>query len=700
LQDKILTANKTKFGASYNEETKSIDFRLFSLNAQNVVLCIFEKPEGEDAVMNFEMTKKENGVWETSVKVYVLGNLKRPFYYGYRLFGPNWVKKDDFEPGSSSGFRAFVDENNNRFNPNKIAYDPYSLEISHLPSKNKGARVNLENYTEDNQQYAPKSVFFLNENIEIPKVTPYRAFKDEIIGEVHLKDLTALSDFEEKGTYAGASKMARKLKEMGLTTIEFLPLTEFDDENNHWGYMPLSYFALAKKYSYSKEAGSALWEFRNLVKIFHENGLKVCLDMVYNHTGEAKIYDNDVNDANLLSYALIDNATYYKQTPNNYYTCYSCCNNDFNIANKPVQDLIIDSLEFWAKQGVDAFRFDLAAALMDKDSGVAVNYDKYDGFVVHIKDELERRGVKVLSPTELGDGITLIAEPWSCSGSNCYQLGNFPPYWCEWNDVARNTLRANTISPQTTDPLGLRNLIEGAPFCFGDNLKSINYIASHDGFTLNDLNSYDKKNQTTNGGSDWELCSSYLGDSEKQEKAMKKQLALLLLSKGIPMLQVGDFIAHSKLGNNNSYDLDNRINYLNFLNTANKQTRAGRIYDFLTSMIKFRKAHKVLSDENYNHMIDYYGPNAFVVPNDNLNYWQNTNADYFSFKTNGDDVIFCAVSKAKYSLEVKLPANNSNKKWFQVLDISKDNAFDIDGIEYNKENFILEPDSLCLFVEK
>ncbi len=699
LQNKFLAKNHSRLGAVYNPAAKSIDFKLYSLNATHVILCIFKEAEGEESVFNVDMLKNSEDIFEVSVKLSECKYLKKTFYYGFRVFGPNWEYDKNFKPNTDIGFKSFVDENHNRFNPNKIAYDPYGLEISHLPSKYKKFRVNAENYKEDNSKYASKSTFNYIDDFKMSKVLNLRAPKDEIIGEVHLKDLTELLNIKEHGTYTGALKFAKRLKEMGFTTIEFLPLNEFDDENNHWGYIPLSYFAISKKYSYSKKNGEALNEFRKMVNAFHENDIKVCMDIVFNHTGEARTYSTP-NDADLMSYALIDNQTYYKQTSDNFYTCYSGCNNDFNVANKGVQDLIIDSLEFWIKQGVDAFRFDLAAALMDKDSGMGVSYDKYDGFICHIEDRLKERGIRVLDSHEKGEGVFLIAEPWVCSGSCCYQLGNFPSNWLEWSDVARNTIRANTISPQGTDPLGLRNLIEGTPFCFGEDLKAINYIASHDGFTLNDLNSYDKKSAETSDGSDWEMCSSYGGDKEKQELSIKKQVALLFLSKGIPMLQVGDMVGHTKLGNNNSYNLDNYINYIDFSKIKDKNSREYRIYTFIKSMMNFRKSHKILSEPGYHNKIDYYGTNANIIPNDNWNYWQNKGMDYFLFKINDENAIYCATSKARYPVEIKLPKNKENKNWYQLLDTTKDGAINNEGELFTSDILKLEPNSFMMFIER
>ncbi len=699
MENSITAKDETRLGAYYVKSTESVDFRLFSQNATDVILCIFEAPQGEDAIMNFTMTKAPGSdIWHTNVKTYALGGLEKPIFYGFRVFGPNWPKEEGFEPGSSIGFKEIIDKEGNRFNPNKIAYDPYTRELSHMPDISC-YRVNESNFTEDNARCAAKSVFLLNEDVEITMPEP-RALVDEIIGEAHIKDLTALSTLEGAGTFKGAENFAKSLKNMGFTMIEFLPLNEFDPKDNHWGYMPLGYFSLSRRYAAGKEFGSALNEFRALIDTFHKNGLKVCMDVVFNHTGEGRIYDGNVKDANLMSYALIDNKTYYKLREDNTYCENSCCKNDLNTPNAPVQSLILDTVEYWARQGVDAFRFDLAAVLMDVNKGSQPNYSRYGSFANEIAHELEERGIKVNAPDECERGINLIAEPWMCTGANAYQLGNFPYNWAEWNDVARNTIRANTARVHSTDPLGLRNLIEGTPFVFNYDARAINYIASHDGFTLNDLNSYDKKDPSTQDGDDWEICSSHKGDKDAQENAIKKQILLLMLSKGTPMLQVGDIVSHSKGGNNNSYNLDNEVNYIDFLLSNDDTTREGRVFDFITSIIEFRKQHNILRTSNHDIGLEFYDFNGNIIDENDTNYWQNTNSNLFIFKTTGEDVVLAAFSKDDCQTNIKLPENSKNKVWHFVCDTSAKDSPNIEGVAYIQEYYTLNPHAAAVFVEK
>ena len=229
--ESTVTKDKTPLGANYIEETKSVEFKLYSKNATMVKLCIFDKPQGENPVMVLDMKKSENDIWTTTVKDYILNCKKAPVFYGFRVFGANWKYEENFESGGNVGIKSKFDEKGNRFNPNKIAYDPYSKELSHMPSDvNPGFnmfRSGANFHLIDNSKWAIKSIFRPMDDITIAKVPP-RPFNSEVIGEVHIKDLTQNINMPEHGTYKGAMKFARNLKNLGITMVEFLPLNEFD----------------------------------------------------------------------------------------------------------------------------------------------------------------------------------------------------------------------------------------------------------------------------------------------------------------------------------------------------------------------------------------------------------------------------------------------------------------------------------------
>ncbi len=704
--ENFIANDKTPLGARYNDETKNIEFRLYSKNATKVFLCIFDKPQGEEAIMTLNMEKTKDDIWYTEVKDYVLNCQKRPVYYGYRLFGPNWQYNPNFELGSDIGFNSKFDGLSNRFNPNKIAYDPYCLELSHLPSDvnpgynlfRSGAKFHLGN----NAKWAPKSVFFPKKE-EIMEGVSLRPFVNEIIAEVHLKDLTQRINMLENGTYLGASKFAKTIKNLGVTMIEFLPLNEYDSKQNgfnHWGYMPLGYFTLAKRYAFNKTDGSLLYEFRSMINEFHKNDIKVCMDMVYNHTGEAGLINNNPDDAILLSYALIDNASYYKTYSNGYYRSNSGCGNDFNISSPASMNLVADSIAFFASQGVDAFRFDLAAALLENSCDCDVIYDNINSLAAKLKDMLKQRNVDVIDDFNVSKkGIVLIAEPWTCGGDKCYQLGNFPSFWAEWNDISRDTFRKITIRPNEITPKQIREVFEGTPSKFKNN-KSINYIASHDGFSLYDLNTYITRNPTTQGGSEWEICSNYSNSAYAQENAIRKQLALLFLSYGIPMIQLGDIIMHSKLGNNNSFNKDDAINYLNWDKATRKDSFENRIMEYIRNLINFRKDNPIFCDKNFKKCLTYHYDNGEIADFNNLGYWNNVNDKFFGVMINeGKNRLYIASNKSNDRLDMILPKVNTGFEWQICLDTSDFSYINITPRNYIEKNYILNSQALALFME-
>ena len=718
----LLTDVKTNLGASLDYDGKKVTFRLYSKNAQMVILCIFEKPKGQDALMNLEMHRIEGSdIWETSVKTYALKNLKEPVFYGYRIFGANWQYRENFKPGTGIGFISRVDKDGNRFNPNKLAYDPYAKELSHLPSD---VSQNLEifrsggdNYLYDNAKEAPKSVFWLDTPKEITTVET-RPFSQEVIAEVHIKDLTKNLPMQERGTYLGAAKFAPVIKRMGFTMVEFLPLQEFDfreDGQNYWGYMTLDYFAPARHYAYNKNFGKVLDEFREMVDAFHKNGLKVCMDVVYNHTGEARIHWHNNDDASLLSYALIDNQSYYKLVSNSceggcdrlevpekkYYRQNSGCHNDTNSTNEGFYNLVADSVAFWAHQGVDAFRFDLAVSLMDVSKGEEAQYCPHTSLCAHLSSELEKRGVSVINnPAIAQNGIMLIAEPWTCGGANCYQLGNFPHNWMEWNDVSRDTIRRAALFGNHINLDDVINIFEGTKSRFHNKYGAINYICCHDGFSLYDCNSFSKRDPNTTGGSDWEICSDNQNKEDIKENAIKKELAMLFLSKGVPMMQLGDIIMHSKCGNNNSYNRDDETNYYDYTLANKKGSFENRIFDFCKNLINFRKSNRVFSSFDYDKRLTYYNEHSQLIDTKSDNLKSDYNRNYIGIRVENEGYdFFIAFSKHPFDYKFKLPKADEGKNWYILFDTSNKEHITFEQKAFFGLEYVLNPNSLVVFKE-
>ena len=438
-----------------------------------------------------------------------------------------------------------------------------------------------------------------------------------------------------------------------------------------------------------------------MVDEFHKNDIKVCLDMVYNHTGEGGLINNNPNDAMLLSYSLIDNSTYYKTYHNGFYRSNSGCGNDFNISCEAVLNLVIDSLVFWTKQGVDAFRFDLAAALLENSCDCNEIYDNIYSLAGTLKQRLKEKSINVIDNfSEAQQGIILIAEPWTCGGSKCYHLGNFPSYWAEWNDIARDTLRKTTLRPYDINPAAIREIIEGTPKVFKGKNKSVNFIACHDGFSLYDLNTYRKKNPSTSGGSDWEISGDYNSNEALKENCIRVQLVLLFLSYGIPMIQIGDIIAHTKLGNNNSYNHDDSINHLNWDKALKKDTLENRILEFTRNLINFRKENPIFTSANFIENLTYHYDNGDIADNNNLGYWNNNSDNFFGMLINSTSRIYVAFSKSNENMRILLPKTTGNMGWYKALDTSDLKNISLNPKTYIKDEYILNPHSLCIFLEK
>ena len=297
--------------------------------------------------------------------------------------------------------------------------------------------------------------------------------------------------------------------------------------------------------------------------------------------------------------------------------------------------------------------------------------------------------------------VNLIAEPWTCSGYNAYQLGNFPEFFAEWNDVSRNTIRAFSVRPNSVDFLAIKHIITGSPHKFGNKNRSLNFAACHDGFTLWDLNSYDKKSPNTCGGSDWELCSSFKGDKILRDKAIRNEAALLALSYGSFMIQVDDIVLHSKGGNNNSYNIDGDVNYINYNLDNEKQ----KLSDFIKNLIEFRKKHKIFKDKLYVENMEFYGHLARPFP-DISPFWTLPDMNFMSYKTyNEEETFFVAMNKGNNNAKFILPreVKNEGKNYYIVFD-TKSNDFYPEGILYEPEGeeptYIIEPHTIVFMLIK
>lgn len=702
--------NSRNLGAKYDATQSNITFRVYSSRATRIELYIYKNPTGSQEAVKYVLSKDASNVWSQTVSVSTLKNtygVTGTVYYGYRAWGPNWPYVSTWTKGSAVGFVSDVDSVGNRFNPNKLLLDPYALEMSHdpqTPSQTDGTVYasgplyrNLDSGT-----VAPKGIVLSPDTTSIG-TKPTRALKDDIIYEVHVRGLTkgdTSIPAEYRGTYRGAGMKASYLASLGVTAVEFLPIQETQNDtndvavgtpgDNYWGYMTLNYFAPDKRYSFDKTPGGATKEFKAMVKAFHDAGIKVYIDVVYNHTGEGGAWNgNDPTTFNVMSWRGLDNPTYYCLTSDRQFSWDNTgVGGNYNTFNPVAQDIIIDSLAYWRDQmGVDGFRFDLAGVLGNICEHGCFNYDKMNpGTALNrIVREIAPR------PAAGGAGTDLIAEPWAIGG-NSYQVGNFPSGWSEWNGIYRDTLRKdqNQMGLESVTLGQLATRFAGSSDLYQDDGRkpwnSINFIVAHDGFTLRDLYVYNSKNNNqpwpygpSDGGEDNNHSWNQGGIPQDQRKAARNGFAFMMLSAGTPMFNGGDEFLRTQFGNNNAYNLDSSANWLNY----SWDTDQTNFNTFAKRLIAFRKAHPALrpsnfyvaSDTNGNVMeqLRWFKPDGNVADGP---YFDNPNNHAIAWRIDGTEfsdpssAIYVAYNGWSGDVTFTLPWPGPGKTWYRVTDTS------------------------------
>ncbi|MCY1073016.1 isoamylase [Archangium lansingense] len=692
-------------GAQYDATKSNITFRVYSSRATRIEVYLYGVPTDTAAVAKYTLTKGTNSVWSVTVPT---SGLPATVYYGYRAWGPNWTYNASWTPNSANaglGFVTDVDAQGNRFNPNKLLVDPYALEISHDPIHpgNTNGAIYASGAANRNTDSGPKAAkgIVLAADTTSYGTKPTRALKDDVIYEVHVRGLTQgdSSITSCKGTYAGAAQKAAALKALGVTAVEFLPLQETDNDandvnptsttgDNYWGYMTLNYFAPDRRYACDKSPGGPTKEFKAMVKAFHDQGIKVFIDVVYNHTGEGGAWSStDKTTYNVFSFRGLDNPTYYTLTGDFQNSWDNTgVGGNYNTFNTVAQDLIIHSLKYWKDElGVDGFRFDLASVLGNTCQHGCFNYDKLNSGTAlnRIWSNLAPR------PAAGGTGADLIAEPWAIGG-NSYQVGNFPSGWSEWNGIYRDTLRKdqNQMGVELVTPGQLATRFAGSSDLYEDDgrkpYNSINFMVAHDGMTLKDLYSCTSKDNgqlwpygPSDGGEDNNHSWNQDGVAADQRKAARNGFAFLMLSAGTPMFTGGDEFLRTQYCNNNVYNLDSSANWLNYsLNTDQTNFKT-----FAQRLIAFRKAHPALrpanffsaSDTNGNVMeqMRWFQPSGAVA---DTAYMGNTGNHALAFRIDGTEfgdtasAIYVAYNGWSGAVDFKLPWPFTGKQWYRVTD--------------------------------
>jgi glycogen operon protein len=568
-------------GATWDGE--GVNFALFSENATGVDLCLFDSEHQEQESHRLPLDECTDQVWHVYLPEVRPGQL-----YGYRVHGP-------YDPPTG-----------HRFNPSKLLIDPYAKAFTGIVKwadamfgyRVGQAKEDLLMDERNNAGNVPKCVVVdqafswgHDRLLQIP-------WAQTVIYEVHVKGFTMNHpDVPEhlQGTYEGLASppIIAYLQSLGVTAIELLPVHHFVNDQflidkgltNYWGYNSIGYFAPDIRYSAFPREGRKVYEFKTMVKTLHSAGIEVILDVVYNHTGEG----NHLGPT--LSFRGIDNEAYYRLTPDNprYYMDYTGCGNTLNVRHPRTLQLIMDSLRYWVcDMHVDGFRFDLASALARELHDV----DRLSAFFDIIHQD------PILSQ------VKLIAEPWDL-GEGGYQVGNFPPGWAEWNGKYRDVVRRYWTGDNGV--LGeFASRLAGSSDLYGQSGRqpyaSINFVTAHDGFTLNDLVSYDQKHNEANqeegrDGTDdnesWNCGVEGPTDDpaiqQLRERQKRNFFATLLLSQGVPMMCGGDEIGRTQGGNNNAYCQDNSISWFDW-NVTKTQTE---LLDFVKQLIVIKKEHSV-----------------------------------------------------------------------------------------------------------
>jgi len=634
-------------------------------------------------------------------------------YYGYRAWGPNWPYVSTWKKGLSNGFVSDVDPNGNRFNPNKLLLDPYAREISqdpNTPSCLDGTiyASGATHRNKDSGACAPKGIVLATDTTSIGS-KPTRALRDDVVYEVHVRGLT-MNDtsipLAQRGTYAGAAQKAAYLASLGVTAVEFLPVQETQNDtndvdptstsgDNYWGYMTLNFFAPDRRYASDKTPGGPTREWKAMVKAFHDVGIKVFIDVVYNHTGEGSAWGgtDGLTVYNIQSFRGLDNPTYYSLTSDYQYPWDNTgVGGNYNTRNTIAQNLIVDSLAYWRDAlGVDGFRFDLASVLGNTCQHGCFNFDKMDAgnALNRIVNELPPRAEAG------GSGIDLIAEPWAIGG-NSYQVGGFPSGWAEWNGKFRDALRKkqNQLGVETVLTAELATRFAGSSDLYQDDGRkpwySVNFMVAHDGFTLRDLYAYNSKQNTqpwpygpSDGGEDsnhsWDQggIGADQRKADDQRKAARTGLAFMMLSAGVPMITGGDEVLRTQFGNNNAYNLDSAANWLDWSwdsYETNHQT-------FSQRLIAFRKAHPALRPSNFYSAVDtngnvmeqlrWFKPDGGVA---DTAYFTNASNHAIAWRIDGSEfgdsasAIYVAYNGWSGNVNFSLPWPGAGKNWYRVTD--------------------------------
>jgi len=647
--------------------SKGVNFSVFAKNADIVELLLFDRAEDEkpgEVIPLNPLINRTFYYWH----VFVIG-LKPGQLYGYRVYGP-------FDP-----------DNGNRCNPEKVLVDPYTRAI--VTPKNFSRQAAID--PGDNCARAMKSVVIPrnsydwegDEQLNIP-------YSTSVIYEMHVKGFTQHPSSgispEKRGTYAGLIEKIPYLLNLGITAVELMPVYQFDEQDamgkltNYWGYTPVNFFAPHNGYGFEKDPILLVNEFKDMVKAFHRAGIEVILDVVFNHTAEGGV---DGPTYNLKGFG---NQSYYLLNhPKREYLDYTGCGNTLNANHSIVRRMIMDSLRYWAAEmHVDGFRFDLASVLSRDESGDPL---KNPPILWEIESDPVLANCKI------------IAEAWDAAG--LYQVGSFiGEKWSEWNGHYRDDIR-KFVKGEKGQVKKLASRILGSPDIYPDPdrepNRSIHFVACHDGFTMNDLVSYNEKHNEANleenrDGSNYndswncgiEGPTNQASIELLRIQQIKNFFSLMFFSQGTPMILMGDEIRRTQLGNNNAYCQDNEISWFDW----NLVEKNREILDFVKKLIGFAqnfelfKLERILSTREMisgPHLI-WHGTQPHQP---DWNFYSRSLAYSMSYPEY-KEYLYVVLNAYWDGLVFSLPSLTNGLRWHRIIDTSLENPHDFIPIKESK----------------
>jgi glycogen operon protein len=679
-----------------------VNFALFSAHATRVELCLFDEA-GEREIERIDLPEYTDEVWHG-----YLPDARPGTTYGYRVHGP-------YEPSAG-----------HRFNPNKLLLDPYAKQIVGQIEWNPalfGYRMETtDDLTFDERDSAP---FMMKARVIDSAFTWGKdrllqtSWEKTIVYETHVRGFTmrhpAVSE-PLRGTYAGLAtkEVVDYISSLGVTAVELLPVHTFVDDSyltekglkNYWGYNTIGFFAPARRYAANKDFAFA--EFKEMVAHLHEAGMEVILDVVYNHTAEG----NELGPT--LSFKGIDNASYYRLAPDpRYYINDTGTGNTVNLSHSRVLQLVTDSLRHWVQEmHVDGFRFDLATILAREPHG----FDEDGRFLDACRQD------------PLLSQVKLIAEPWDC-GPGGYQVGRFSPGWAEWNDRFRDTVRAFWRGDEGKLP-ELASRITASADLFNKRGRrpwaSVNFITAHDGFTLNDLVSYNDKHNEANGEENRDGHSHNLSNNHGAEghtmnpeirelrfRQMRNLLATLLLARGTPMLLAGDEFARTQRGNNNAYCQDNEISWVDWEGLDADQRG---LAEFVQKLLAVRRALPMLRrgrflTGEFDEELGVRDVTWLTPTGDEMSpeHWEDPNgrclgvlldgrAQETGIRRVGSDSTLLLILNAHDSVvPFDLPEAVGGRQWIRLIDTNRGQDDEMQGFEFG-HSYEVTGRSLLLFI--